>query len=379
MKLMMNPIDIISVNTPAELDRFITLPSRLYAKDPAFVAPLVLERREALSSAKNPYFQHAETQFWLARRDGCDVGRISAQIDRLVTDPEVGHFGMIAAEDDGEVFAALFAAAEAWLRTRGKRHILGPFNLSINEETGLLIDGFDTPPVMLMGHDPSYAAARIEALGYAKAKDLIAYMYDMDHELPRAARRKIDSRTAQALTVRHLDKSRYLEEFDTVTAIFNDAWSQNWGFIAFTQAEIAHMAKSLKMLIDPTCVAIVEMNGEAVGFGIALPNLNELIADFNGRLLPFNWSKLLWRLRGGARTARVPLMGIRRRFSGSMAGGLAPFLVIDSLRKGLRAKGVRQVELSWILEDNRPMRHVIESLGAKPYKTYRVYDKLLAP
>lgn len=379
MKLMMNPIDIISVNTPAELDRFITLPSRLYAKDPAFVAPLVLERREALSSAKNPYFQHAETQFWLARRDGCDVGRISAQIDRLVTDPEVGHFGMIAAEDDGEVFAALFAAAEAWLRARGKRHILGPFNLSINEETGLLIDGFDTPPVMLMGHDPSYAAARIEALGYAKAKDLIAYMYDMDHELPRAARRKIDSRTAQALTVRHLDKSRYLEEFDTVTAIFNDAWSQNWGFIAFTQAEIAHMAKSLKMLIDPTCVAIVEMNGEAVGFGIALPNLNELIADFNGRLLPFNWSKLLWRLRGGARTARVPLMGIRRRFSGSMAGGLAPFLVIDSLRKGLRAKGVRQVELSWILEDNRPMRHVIESLGAKPYKTYRVYDKLLAP
>ncbi len=379
MKLMMNPIDIISVNTPAELDRFITLPSRLYAKDPAFVAPLVLERREALSSAKNPYFQHAETQFWLARRDGCDVGRISAQIDRLVTDPEVGHFGMIAAEDDGEVFAALFAAAEAWLRARGKRHILGPFNLSINEETGLLIDGFDTPPVMLMGHDPSYAAARIEALGYAKAKDLIAYMYDMDHELPRAARRKIDSRTAQALTVRHLDKKRYLEEFDTVTAIFNDAWSQNWGFIAFTQAEIAHMAKSLKMLIDPTCVAIVEMNGEAVGFGIALPNLNELIADFNGRLLPFNWSKLLWRLRGGARTARVPLMGIRRRFSGSMAGGLAPFLVIDSLRKGLRAKGVRQVELSWILEDNRPMRHVIESLGAKPYKTYRVYDKLLAP
>ena len=288
----MRGLEILPVTDPATLDRFITLPSRLYARDPAFVAPLVLERREALSPAKNPYFQHAETQFWLAHRDGRDVGRISAQIDRLVADPEVGHFGMIAAEDDGEVFAALFAAAESWLRARGKRHILGPFNLSINEETGLLIDGFDTPPVMLMGHNPSYAAARIEALGYAKAKDLIAYMYDMDHELPRAARRKIDSRTAQALTVRHLDKSRYFEEFDTVTAIFNDAWAQNWGFIAFTKAEIAHMAKSMKMLIDPTCVAIVEMNGEAVGFGIALPNLNELIADFNGRLLPFNWLKV---------------------------------------------------------------------------------------
>lgn len=376
---MMGRIDIIPVTTPAELDRFIKLPQQLYANDPAYVAPLVLERQEALSPKKNPYFEHAEAQFWLARRDGRDVGRISAQIDRLVTDPEVGHFGMIAAEDDGEVYAALFDTAESWLRARGKRHIMGPFNLSINEETGLLVDGFDTPPVMLMGHDPRYSAVRIEALGYGKAKDLIAYMYDIDHELPRAARRKIDSRTAQSLTVRQLDKSRYIEEFDTVTAIFNDAWSQNWGFIAFTPAEIAHMAKSMKMLIDPTCVAIVEMNGEAVGFGIALPNLNELIADFNGRLLPFNWLKLLWRLRRGARTARVPLMGIRRSFSGSMAGGLAPFLVIDALRKGLQAKGVRHVELSWILEDNKPMRHVIEALGGLPYKTYRVYDKRLAP
>ena len=137
------------------------------------------------------------------------------------------------------------------------------------------------------------------------------------------------------------------------------------------------MAKSLKMLIDPQCVAIVELNGEPVGFGIALPNLNELIADFGGRLLPFNWLKLLWRLRRGARTARVPLMGIRRSVSGSLVGGLAPFLIIDALRNGLRNKGVQQVELSWILEDNRSMRHVIESLGARAYKTYRVYKKEL--
>ena len=373
----MDKLDIIAVASPAELDRFIKLPALLYANDPAFVPPLVLERREALSAAKNPYFQHAETQFWLARRGGRDVGRISAQIDRLVAEPDVGHFGMIAAEDDAEVFAALFGAAEAWLRERGKTRILGPFNLSINEETGLLVDGFDTPPVLMMGHDPRYSAPRIEALGYAKTKDLIAYLYDIDHELPAAARRKIDKRKPEALTVRTLDKQRYQEEFDMVTSIFNDAWSLNWGFIAFTQAEIAHMAKSLKPLIDPNCVAIVEMNGEAVGFGIALPNLNELVADFGGRLLPFNWIKLLYRLWRGARTARVPLMGIRRSFSGSLAGGLAPFLIIDALRNGLRNKGVRQVELSWILDDNRAMRHVIESLGAHPYKTYRVYEKTL--
>ena len=373
----MDKIDIIAVASPAELDRFIKLPALIYANDPAFVPPLVLERREALSPAKNPYFQHAETQFWLARRDGRDVGRISAQIDRLVADPDVGHFGMIAAEDDAEVFAALFGAAEAWLRERGKTRILGPFNLSINEETGLLVDGFDTPPVLMMGHDPRYSAPHIEALGYAKTKDLIAYLYDIDHELPAAARRKIDKRKPEALTVRTLDKQRYQEEFDMVTSIFNDAWSLNWGFIAFTQAEIAHMAKSLKPLIDPNCVAIVEMNGEAVGFGIALPNLNELVADFGGRLAPFNWIKLLYRLWRGARSARVPLMGIRRSFSGSLAGGLAPFLIIDALRNGLRNKGVRHVELSWILEDNRAMRHVIESLGAHAYKTYRVYEKSL--
>ena len=186
----MSTIDVIAVSTPAELDRFIELPVRLYKADANYVPPLMLERREALSPAKNPYFQHATTQFWLARRDGRDVGRISAQIDSLVTDPDVGHFGMIAAEDDAEVFSALFAAAEGWLAARGKRRVLGPFNLSINEETGLLIDGFDTPPVMMMGHDPSYAARRVEALGYAKAKDLIAYLYDIEHELPAAARRK---------------------------------------------------------------------------------------------------------------------------------------------------------------------------------------------
>ncbi|MEW6167306.1 MAG: dATP pyrophosphohydrolase [Pseudomonadota bacterium] len=374
----MGSIEIVPVNAPAELDRFIRLPARLNAGDPNFVVPLRMERREALSPRKNPYFEHAEVQFFLARRDGRDVGRISAQIDRLVQDPQIGHFGMIAAEDDEAVFAALFGAAEAWLRERGKRRVLGPFSLSINEETGLLIEGFDTPPMLMMGHDPRYTASRVEAQGYAKAKDLIAYLYDIEHELPAAARRLIERRKPAALTVRNLEPSRYLQEFDLVTAIFNDAWSGNWGFVPFTEAEIRHMAKSLKPFIDPSWVAIVEMNGQAVGFGITLPNLNELIADFGGRLLPLNWARLLWRLRRGARTARVPLMGIRRSFSSGLIGGLAPFLIIDTMRQGVLKKGVRQVELSWILEDNRPMRHIIESLGADPYKTYRVYQKTLA-
>jgi hypothetical protein len=374
----MSPLEIVPVTTPAELDRFIQLPARLFAADPQFVPPLVMERRDALSPKKNPYFEHAEAQFWLARRDGRDVGRISAQVDALAPEADAGHFGMLAAEDDAALHAALVKTAEDWLRARGKTRVLGPFNLSINEETGLLVDGFDTPPMLLMPHDAPHAGRHLEALGYAKAKDVIAYLYDIEHELPAAARRMIGPRKPAALTVRNLDMSRYIAEFDTVTAIFNDAWSENWGFIPFTKAEIAHMAKSMKMLIDPKLVAIVELDGVAVGFGIALPNLNEAIRDFGGRLFPFNFIKLLLRLRRGTRTARVPLMGISRRINGTVAGAVAPFLVIETMRQGLLGKGVRQVELSWILEDNRPMRHIIESLGAKPYKTYRIYEKALA-
>ena len=374
----MSSVEIVKVDTAALVDRFIGLPAKLYSGDPNFVAPLALERKEALSPKKNPYFAHAQVQLFLARRDGRDVGRISAQIDKLVLDPTIGHFGMIVAEDDPAIFDALFATAEAWLRERGRTLVRGPFNLSINEETGLLIDGFDTPPMMFMPHDPRYMAARIEAKGYAKAKDVYAYLYDMRHDLPPAARKFIDRRKPAEMSARNLDMSRYDAEFDTITDIFNDAWSQNWGFVPFTPAEIRHMAKSLKPLIDPTWVAIVEMRGEPVGFGITLPNLNEVIADMGGCLFPFNWAKLLLRLKKGPKSARVPLMGIRRTSSAGLLGGVIPFLIIEKMRQGVLRKGrVEKVELSWILEDNLPMRRMIESLDSIPYKTYRVYEKTL--
>lgn len=373
----MSEIVVTPVRGRAELARFIRLPERLHAADPHYIPPLHLERQQALSPRTNPYFEHAEAQYFLAQRDGRDVGRISAQVDRLAGEGD-GHFGFIAAEDDPEVFRALLAAAEEWLRARGKRRAVGPFNLSINEESGLLVDGFDSPPMLLMPHDARYVARHLEGCGYAKAKDTIAYLYDIAHELPAAARRLIDTRKPSSLAVRGLDMGRYVEEFDIVTAIFNEAWSANWGFIPFTEAEIRHMAKSMKPLISPQSVAIAEMDGEAVGFGVLLPNLNEAIADFRGRLLPFNWLKLLLRLKRGTRTARVPLMGIRKPYQGGVLGGLIAFMIIDRLREGARARGVERVELSWILEDNLPMRRIIESLGAVPYKTYRLYEKPLA-
>jgi hypothetical protein len=374
---MVKTISIVPVRTPAELKRFIRLPSRLYARDPHFVPPLELERLDALRPGKNPYFEHAEVQFFLATRDGRDVGRISAQIDRLVKDPAIGHFGLIAAEDDPAVFAALFDAVETWLRERGKSRVVGPFSLSINEETGVLIEGFDTPPMIFMAHDPRYAAARIEAQGYGKAKDVVAYLFDMNVDFPPRIRKLAERFASSGVTLRPIDMSRFESEFSMVMEIFNDAWSENWSFVPFTDAELKHMAKGLKPLIDPRLTAVAEHNGKAVAFGIMLPNLNEAIRDFNGKLLPFNLLRLLWRLKKGTRSARVPLLGVRRSFSAGLSGGLAPFLIIDSMHKGAKQKGIQSIELSWILEDNRPMRRIIEELGATAYKSYRVYEKQL--
>lgn len=376
----MTQIEIIPVEGRKLLDRFIRLPNNLYRDDPNYIAPLHLERLDALTP-KNPFFGHADVQFWIARKDGRDVGRISAQIDRqeLAVRPDAGgRFGMIAAEDDPAIFRALFATAEDWLRARGMTRIEGPFNLNTNEEMGLLVDGFDTPPMLLMGHDKPYVGPRIEEQGFTKEKDVFAYIYDIGVDLPAGARRLLARPLPKGLTVRRIDFKRYNEEIATITEIFNDAWLHNWGFVPLTAIETDHLAKSLKPLLDPRLVSIVELNGEAVGFLVCLPNLNEAIRDLDGKILPFGWAKLLWRLKvAGVKTARVPLMGIKRSAAKGVIGSLLPFLVIDAVRKEAVKMGFRQIELSWILEDNMPMRHINESLGGVAYKTYRIYGKAL--
>lgn len=373
----MDGIRVVPVTTAAELKRFIRVPARLYAQDPAFVPPLEAERRTALTR-DNPLFEHLEAQYFLAVRGNRDVGRISAQVDRLVADQELGFFGLIAAENDPAVFAALFAAAEEWLRQRGRRRVQGPFSLSINEETGLLVDGFGLPPMVFMAHDPRYAAGRIEALGYAKAKDMIAYLIDATREFPPKVQRLIRRAESGGIRIRHIDMGRVEEEFRLVMDIFNDAWSRNWGFVPFTARELTHLARELKPLLDPRWTAIAEHEGEAVAFGILLPNLNEVIRDFGGKLFPFNFLKLALRLRRGTKTARLPLMGVRRSFAGGLLGGMVPLLVVDALRRQAQARGLLRAELSWILEDNRPMRSMVEAVGAEACKTYRVYEKVLA-
>jgi hypothetical protein len=378
----MGQIEIVEALTPAEMDRFVRLPLRLNKGDPAWSPPLVMERKEALDPKINPFFQHAEAAFWLAVKDGRDVGRISAQLDHLApADPDApyGYFGMIAAEDDPEVFAALFAAAESWLKARGKVRAVGPFNLSINEEVGLLVDGFETPPMVMMGHDPRYAAARIEQQGYAKEKDVFAYICDTTTDVPAAARRRLDRGPPQGVTLRRLDLKRYDEEVRTLTAIFNDAWAGNWGFAPLTEAETDHLGKSLKLLLNPKLFWFAEVEGEPVGFGVVLPNLSEAVRDLNGELFPFGIVKLLWRLKvAGVKSGRLPLMGIKRSAFQDVRGAMLPFLIIDNLRREALKLGITKVEMSWILEDNLPMRRIIEAVGGERYKTYRLYGKALA-
>ncbi len=376
-------IVIEPVASRAQLDRFIRLPDRLNAGDPNYVTPLLMERRQALSPGGNPYFEHAEVQFWLARRDGRDVGRISAQIDQLSPTepgrPPAGHFGLIAAEDDAAVFAALLQTAEDWLRTRGCGRAVGPMNLSINEEVGLLIDGFDTPPMVMMGHDPRYAAARIEAQGYAKAKDVYAYLCRAKDDLPEPVLRRIRRGVPKGLKLRQLDMKRYDAEVATLTEILNDAWSHNWGFTPTTEAETRALAKALKSVIDPTLVWFAEIDGEAAGVIVYLPNVNEAITGLKGRLLPFGWARLLWRLKvRRVKSVRVPLMGVKKKFHRDRRGQLLPFLMIDLGARRARALGYERYELSWILEDNLPMRRISDAIGATVYKTYRIYEKALA-
>lgn len=362
------------------VDRFIALPYRLHQGDPNWVPPLYMERQETLSPKTNPYFLHADVMYFLALRGDRVVGRISAQIDRSGLDirkDATGHFGLLAAEDDQAVIDALFEAAADWLRAKGMVRMVGPFNLSINEETGLLVDGWDRPPMLMMGHDRAYLGSRIEAAGLTKAKDVYAYLYDINQDLPSGVRQMIDRPLPSNLRLRMLDMKRYEEDLGHVTSIFNNAWSGNWGFVPLSEAETKQMAKSLKLLINPKLAWIAEVDEKPVAFGVCLPNLNEAIADLGGKLFPFGIVKMLWRLKvAGVKTARVPLMGVRRDVGGWLQA-ILPFLVVDRMRLEARKLGYEWIELSWILEDNRPMRRMIEAIGSERYKTYRLYERAL--
>jgi hypothetical protein len=372
-------LQVVKVEGKNDLNKFIRLPWSLYKDDPNWIPPLVLERRMQLSP-KNPYFEHAKFCSWITYRAGKPVGRISAQIDRLHIDryqDATGFFGMLEAEDNSLTFRTLLGTAETWLQNQGMQRISGPFNLSINQELGLLVDGFDTPPSLMMGHARPYYADRIEEDGYQKEKDLLAYMINTDSEMTAAAKRII-ARTKDRIHIRRLKKSDFVNELEIIRNIFNDAWSQNWGFVPWTEAEFEHLGKDLKMLADEELVKIAQVDGKPAAFIVLLPNINEIIQDLNGRLLPFGWLKMLWRLKVKyPNSARIPLMGVRSQYHDSLMGAALAFGVIASVQQPALKRGIKEVELSWILEDNMGIRNIIESNSGRVYKTYRIYSKQL--
>ncbi len=361
---------------------FLDVPFALYGKGSNWVAPLYFERFEHLNLKKNPYFQHGEAQLFLAEVDGKPIGRISAQVDRLHLErynDATGQFGFLEAPNDPAIFTALFAAAEGWLKSRNMKRARGPFSFSINDEMGLLVDGFDSPPNMMMGHALPYYAARVEDAGFTKAKDVIAYHYDgrtpLRKPLSVAYERAMRS---PDIEVRPLDKKNLARDLDIILSIHSDAWSDNWGFIPFTPEEIRVLGDNLKILVNKNYIAIASYKGVPAAFSVTLPNINEWIAGLNGKLLPLGWAKLVWKLFGSApNSVRMPLMGVRKEYHGTLTGSSLALAVIETVRRYHVSRGTCHGELSWILEDNRPMRHMIEALGATPYKTYRIYEKAL--
>ncbi|MBY0483587.1 N-acetyltransferase [Nitrosomonas sp.] len=362
-----------------DMGRFIDVPWYIYANDPLWVPPLRLERRFHFSRF-NPFFKHGEWQAWVAYQNGQPVGRISAQIDSLHRErygADSGHFGLLECIDDSEVFAALILNAEAWLASRQVRHVSGPFNLSINQECGILVDGFDTPPVIMMPHSPRWYGRLLEEQGYLPAKDLLAYKVRVDFEIPRVMQVLIN-RFSSRVTLRTLKRNHFDEEMETLRDIFNDAWSENWGFIPFTREEFAELGTSLRMLLPDEFIQIAEVDGKAAAFMVGLPNLNEVLIELNGRLFPFGWLKIIKKIRNKEiRTGRIPLMGVRKQFHNTPLGLALACLVIDAPRQAGIARGIEEVEMSWILEDNVAMRSILDSIGSKQYKRYRIYGKTL--
>lgn len=366
---------------PAGRKAFIAAGKVPYAGDPNFIAPLEFEIDARLNPKANPAIKGAQTALFIAKKDGRVAGRISAFINPLYIDhykEQTGHFGFLDAIDDRQVFDALLKTAEDWMRARGMTKIAGPFSFSVNEECGLLIDGFDTPPYVMMPHGRAWYRPHVEAAGYAKAMDMYALRYIPRRQFIPEKRMKFIERALKSpkVSIRLIDFKRFDEEIATLVDIFADAWSDNWGFIPMTQAQIAHMAKELRPILEPYNVIFCEYDGEPVAFGLVLPNVMEAVKDFNGKLLPFNWAKLLWRLKVRKLSqARMPLMGVRKKLHGKPVGAAFAYKIIEMVNAANMDNGVTASELSWILETNKDMLNMLIDLGGEIYKTYRIYER----
>jgi len=372
-------VTVRPVTNRHEIKTFIDIPWRIYVDDPMWVPPLRLERRLHFSKF-NPFFKHAVWQAWIAYRNNQPVGRISAQIDQLHRQrygADTGHFGLLESVDDTEVFAALTHTAETWLAERETKHVSGPFGFSMNQECGVLVDGFDTPPMVMMPHSPKWYGRLLEEQGYQPLKDLLAYWVNLDFKIPQVMRILL-GQFSKRIHLRTIRRNHFKEEMEMLRSIFNDAWSDNWGFVPFTEAEFSELGSTFRVLLKDEHMQIAEVDGVPSAFMVSLPNLNAIFAKLDGSLFPFGWFRVVKFLKyNEVKTARVPLMGVRKQFQNTPLGITLAFMLIDAPRHFAISLGIREAELSWILEDNKPIRAMLDSLGSKEYKRYRIYGKTL--
>ena len=378
----MSGVTIRPVVTKADRKQFVDLAWDVYKDDPAWVPPLKDEVHGLIDPKKNPWFEHARAMLWLTERDGTVVGRISAQVDQLVLEhmgAGTGQWGMFEALD-GEAATALIATAEEWLRAQGMTRAMGPISLSIWDEPGLLISGFDQSPMIMMGHHRPAYQGWIEGAGYAKAKDLLTYEVDIRPEAQGVMARLVAAGEKNPrIRIRPVDKSKFHDEVSIILNLLNDAWSDNWGYVPLTPAEIAYAGKKLKPIIYPELVRIAELDGAPVAFMLTIPDVNELTRDLNGELFPFGFVKLLWRLRKPrTKRIRVPLMGVAKKLHGTRLAGQLALMLIEHIRRDAVGKyEATHGEFGWILEDNQGMMSIAELPGATINHTYRIYEKAL--
>lgn len=380
------------VETKKDRKAFVDLVFRLYKDDPAWVPPLKDEALGLITPGKNPFFEHSDSQLFLAERDGRVVGRISAQLDHLWQGmPEdkgggakTGNWGYLEAEDEATA-DALIARAEEWLRGMGMTRALGPVSMSIWEEPGLLIKGADHAPTVMMAHHKPAYEGWVEKAGYKTAKDLHTWELDITQKFPPLVERIIASGEKNPrIRIRRVDKKKFNEEAAIILSILNDAWSDNWGFVPFTESEIRFAGKKMKPIIFNDLVRVAEYDGEPVAFMMTWPNLNEMQADLNGELFPFGFAKLLWRLNGGltgipkVKTMRVPLMGVVKKLQASRLASQLAFMMIEYIRKDSVEKfHATRGEIGWILDDNQGMNSIASTIESHINKTYRIYEKAL--
>lgn len=355
-------------------DRFIRFPWKIYRKDPVWVPPLILERREFLDARKNPFFEHAEVRLFMAFDHGAELGRIAGIVNRTHVQThgeKAGFFGLFECVEDQAAASALFTTAADFLRSRGMEIMRGPENMCVNDDIGLLIQGFETPPMVMMPYNPPYYSRLVEGWGFTKAMDLYAYYGEApDGSIPERVAKGVEiSRRRYNYGVRPVRMTDFDAEARRIQTVYNAAWQENWGALPMTDREFEHLAKNLKQVLDPDLCLIAEVGGEVAGFSLALPDINQALRRMNGRLFPFGLLKLLY-YRRKIDAARIITMGIVKKFRGM---GIDYCFYLETYRRAL-AKGIWKGEMSWVLENNTIMNGILDKLGFRIYKVYRLYD-----